>query len=224
MNILLSEKSWHDNLFDKLKNNKVNGEWIRIRNKSQFTEEKLNNLKIDKVFIPHWSYHISEKIFKKYECILFHITDLPFGRGGSPLQNLIKLGKKETKISAFRVDHGTDTGPIYIKKELKLDGTARSIFESASEIIYEMILEIIESNIQPKEQIGEPYYFKRRVPSQSKICGIDKLSDFYDHIRMLDCDGYPKAYFELDDFKIEFENAKIINNLEIKANVRIFKK
>ncbi len=25
----------------------------------------------------------------KFECVCFHMTDVPYGRGGSPLQNLI---------------------------------------------------------------------------------------------------------------------------------------
>ena len=30
-----------------------------------------------------------QEIHENYKCIIFHMTDLPFGRGGSPLQNLI---------------------------------------------------------------------------------------------------------------------------------------
>ena len=225
MKILLSEKSWHDELFTALQNNNKIGEWIRINSKDQFTETKLNEMEIDKIFIPHWSHFIDEKIFTKYECILFHMTDLPFGRGGSPLQNLIKLGKKETKISAIRVNNGIDTGPIYLKKKLNLDGTARKIFKRASTIIYEMILEILEKKITPVPQTGKPFYFNRRTPSQSNMKGIKNILDLYDHIRMLDCgDNYPKAYIEVEDFKIEFENANLTKKTELKANVRIFKK
>jgi len=36
---------------------------------------------------------ILKEIFENYEIILFHMTDLPYGRGGSPLQNLIVRGK-----------------------------------------------------------------------------------------------------------------------------------
>ena len=42
MKILLSEKSWHDELFTALQNNNKIGEWIRINSKDQFTETKLN--------------------------------------------------------------------------------------------------------------------------------------------------------------------------------------
>ena len=44
------------------------------------------------------------------------MTDLPFGRGGSPLQNLIVRGYKSTKLTAIKVQSGIDTGDIYLKK------------------------------------------------------------------------------------------------------------
>ena len=42
------------------------------------------------------------------------MTDLPFGRGGSPLQNLIVRGYKETMLSAIKCVGEVDAGPIYI--------------------------------------------------------------------------------------------------------------
>ena len=41
---------------------------------------------------------------------------------------------------------------------------------------------------------------------------------------MLDCEGYPKAYTEIDDFILEFDNAHMTDEKNITANVRIFKK
>ena len=45
------------------------------------------------------------------------MTDLPYGRGGSPLQNLILDNKQKTMISAFKMTERMDEGPIYIKKK-----------------------------------------------------------------------------------------------------------
>ena len=44
------------------------------------------------------------------------MTDLPYGRGGSPLQNLIANKIYDTKISAIRAEGGIDTGRIYLKE------------------------------------------------------------------------------------------------------------
>ena len=96
--------------------------------------------------------------------------------------------------------------------------------EQISNIIEEMILEILNKKPIPKPQIGTPTYFKRREPSQSSISGLSSLQELYDHIRMLDCEGYPKAYFEFENFIIEFDNATLKGDKNLKANVRIFKR
>jgi methionyl-tRNA formyltransferase len=152
------------------------------------------------------------------------MTDLPYGRGGSPLQNLIVLGKEKTKISALKVVKELDAGPIYLKKDLNLDGTAEEIFIRANSIIKLMIIEILEKNLEPKEQKGNVVHFKRRKPKDSNLVDLNELKDIYDHIRMLDADGYPKAFMENDYFKFEFSNASLKKGEEIKAEIKIIKK
>ena len=97
--IILSQKSWNKSLLEDL-SLKTDDNWVLISSKDDFNNENLKKINPDKIFIPHWSYIIPEFIFNSYECIVFHMTDLPYGRGGSPLQNLIFLGHKNTKISA----------------------------------------------------------------------------------------------------------------------------
>ena len=119
---------------------RTNHEWIYVENKDDFNLQILKEKKINRIFVPHWSYKIPESIYNKYEVILFHMTDLPFGRGGSPLQNLIKLGYNKTKVSAIRVTDGIDEGPIYLKRSLSLNGSAEQIFNRTSSIITNMII------------------------------------------------------------------------------------
>lgn len=222
--ILLTPKSWHDKLFDDIQAT-IKGEWIRITEKDEFTKEFLDIHKPDFIFIPHWSNIIPKDIYNSFNCVVFHMTDLPFGRGGSPLQNLISRGYKTTKITAIKVEQGLDTGDMYIKKTLGLEGTATEIFERSSSVIKEMICEIISQNIQPLPQFGEVTEFKRRKLEDSNINELHDLEKVYDHIRMLDCDGYPHAFVETANFKFEFINANFDENEEIIiANVRISKK
>lgn len=222
--IILSEKDWHYDLYENLKNKFQNDEWIFINSKTNFTIENLNKINPNKIFIPHWSYIIPSRIYTIYECIVFHMTDLPYGRGGSPLQNLIIRKHAATKISAIQVSSGVDTGDIYLKKDLSLNGTARDIFISATFIIEKMIIEIIQNNIFPIPQNGDIVEFKRRQPEEGDISSLNDLSTIYDYIRMLDCEGYPNAFIETDSIKIEFSNAEFLSNNNLTANVRIFKK
>ena len=223
-NIILSEKKWNEELVPLLAIQYKYSKWKLINNKSEFRFEVLEKLNVGKIFIPHWSYLIPKVIYEKYECIVFHMTDLPFGRGGSPLQNLILRGFTETKISALKVEEGLDTGPIYLKKKLTLEGTAEEIFRRSSQIIFKMILIILENNIKPIPQEGNPFVFKRRKPEESNISDVKEINQIFDYIRMLDCEGYPRAFIENEYIKFEFSKANLKSKNEIIANVRIFKK
>ena len=222
--IILSEKKWHDDLCYNLKKSLPSFNWIHLKNKEDFNLTHLRQINPDKIFIPHWSHIIHENIYSEFECILFHMTDLPFGRGGSPLQNLIIRGFNETKITALKVEKGLDTGPIYIKAELSLHGTAQEIFLNSSNVIQEMIIKIIQENIHPKNQLGSPIVFKRRKPSDGNIEVLKKIDEVYDYIRMLDADGYPNAFIEFGEFRLEFSRAKKESNKTLLADVRIIKK
>jgi len=222
--LLLSEKSWHNDMFHALAVS-LPGEWIRINRKEEFTEELLSRLQPDIIFIPHWSYIIPPAIFEKFECIVFHMTDLPFGRGGSPLQNLIVLGYKETVISALRVEEGLDTGDIYLKKKLSLHGTASDIFERSALVIKEMIEKIIKDKLLPVPQNGELVTFKRRGKQDGDISALVDMEKVYDYIRMLDCEGYPNAFIETPYFRFEFSHAVFSDtDKSLTANVRVIKK
>jgi methionyl-tRNA formyltransferase len=223
--IILSEKSWHLNLFEKLKLQFYDDEWILINSTDNFKVEYLNHYNPDRIFIPHWSYIIPKDIYEKFNCIVFHMTDLPYGRGGSPLQNLIRKGNKTTKISAIDVQEELDSGNVYLKKPLELNGTAKEIFLRANLVIEEMIGIIIKKNLVPKPQKGKITHFKRLKPKDGNIADLKDLNLVYDYIRMLDCEGYPNAFTETEKLKIEFFNANYDETTEnIIANVRIFKK
>ena len=135
--ILLTEKKWHDSLFESL-DQRDDEEWLRINEKGSFTKAFLDEWKPNKIFIPHWSHIIPSEVFDNFECIVFHMTDLPYGRGGSPLQNLIVRGHTETKVSAIRVNEGIDTGKVYMKRPLSLWGSAQEIFLRSTEVIHSM--------------------------------------------------------------------------------------
>lgn len=223
-NIILSSKKRNKSLLTFFEKEFPKVKWKLIDNRSEFTIEKLEKIKPNKIFIPHWSHIISKEIYESYECIVFHMTDLPYGRGGSPLQNLIVRDIENTKISALRVERGVDVGAIYLKRDLNLNGTAEEIFIRANSIIKEMIVAIIEQNIQPVKQEGETVLFKRRTPDMSDIKEVLTIRKLYDQIRMLDAEGYPRAFLETKHFRFEFDRASLKDNKTIVADVKIIQK
>ena len=222
--LIVSEKSWNKELDSYLQSTMPQYAFYLISQKEDFTVERIGSISPVKIFIPHWSYIIPSAFFERYECIVFHMTDLPYGRGGSPLQNLIVRGLTATKLSALRVEVGLDTGPVYLKMDLSLSGTAEEIFVRVNKLVGKMIVEIIQNNLQPVPQEGDPVVFKRRKPEQSDMSGLEKLEEIFDYIRMLDADGYPHAYIEKGEFRYEFTRASIKADGSIVADVKITKK
>lgn len=210
----------HNDLEDRLKNKY---QALLVHEKKELTVELLENIKPKYIFFLHWSFIIPEVIWKNYTCIVFHMTDLPFGRGGSPLQNLIVRGIENTKISALRVEEGLDTGAIFLKKDLNLNGSAEEVFLRTGKVMEEMIDEIIIHNIEPMPQKGEPTIFKRRKPEDGNISDLSSLQDVFDYIRMLDAEGYPNAFLETKYFRFEFSRASLKKD-KLLADVRIIKK
>ncbi len=206
--VIATSRKWFEDMAGNLSESTAN-EFKLIRNTSELTLENLKVINPRYVFFPHWSYIIPAVIYNSFECVIFHMTDVPFGRGGSPLQNLIARGIYETKISAMRCSAEIDAGPVYLKKPLSLHGSAEEIYLRASGIMKEMILAIIEKEISPNEQEGEATCFARRKPEDGNIAGLNALHKVFDYIRMLDADGYPNAFLETEYFRLEFRRATL---------------
>lgn len=207
--VICTHKTWNvENARRFQEENKKIHQVKIIEKKEDLQISDLEEFTPDFIFFPHWSYIIPQDIYENYLCIVFHMTDLPFGRGGSPLQNLIARGYEKTKISAIHVNAGLDTGDIYCKEELGLTGTADEIFKRASAIIFTtMIPEILKGSLKPQKQRGEAVTFRRRKPEQSKLDAEMDIKQLYDQIRMLDGEGYPKAYMELGEYQLQFSQA-----------------
>jgi methionyl-tRNA formyltransferase len=181
----------------------------RIRTPDALTFSSLNALKPRYVIFPHWSWKIPAEIFENFECIIFHMTDVPFGRGGSPLQNLIVRGFRDTKLAALRCVTEMDAGDVYMKQDLSLEGSAEQILRRAADLTGDMILAILRDNPVPVVQTGMVTTFRRRAPRDGDIAGLTELKQVYDHIRMLDAEGYPPAFLEIGDLRLEFGSAEL---------------
>lgn len=186
---------------------KLEARWLRERG-------------IDTIFFPHWSHRIPAEVYQHFECVIFHMTDLPYGRGGSPLQNLIVRGHADTQISALRCVEELDAGPIYLKRPLNLNGSAEEIYLRADAVIEGMIEELLREPREPIPQQGESTQFKRRRPEQGEWSAAADLNAVFDHIRMLDAEGYPPAFVDVGPFRLEFTRASRRTDAVL-ADVRI---
>lgn len=202
--VIATIRPWNLELFSRCTPN-LPGHWRLISSPEDLTPERLASINPRYVFFPHWSHKVPPEIFDRYECVCFHETDLPFGRGGSPLQNLIARGHTETMVTALRMVAELDAGPVYLKRPVPLCGLAEEIYLRVATIVFEMIAQIVRTEPVPVPQNGEGTVFTRRKPSESEITDqIPTLEKLFDHIRMLDAREYPHAFIELGGFRFEF--------------------
>jgi|TARA_B100001741_G_scaffold313616_1_gene320653 methionyl-tRNA formyltransferase len=222
MNIVIAcSKQWfnYDLISTKLDENSI----YVISEKDQLNANFLEKLDPRYIFFPHWNWIVPDNIFNMYECILFHTAPLPFGRGGSPIQNLIRLGYKSAPVCAIKMSEVIDGGPVYLRKEVALDGNISDIFTRINPVINEMILDICKNQIIPIPQEGEVFEFNRLQETDNELQQDYSISQLYDHIRMVDGLDYPKAHIFLGDKIIEFHSAELKEG-ELNAKVKITSK
>lgn len=204
--LVAGTRPWNRAIFDTSISS-FPGSWYYVETLDALREHL--SLNPQYIFFLHWSDYVPSDIYDAYECVVFHPSHLPCGRGGSPLQNLIAQGYTHTHVTAFRMVKEVDAGPIYLTRTLSLDGRAQDIFEREMLLAAGMIWRIISDEMEPQPQRGEIVKFKRRSPQQSEISAWANMEELYDHIRMLDAETYPHAYIDKNTYRIEFSDAKL---------------
>tara|TARA_X000000950_G_scaffold289404_1_gene412958 strand:+ start:23948 stop:24634 length:687 start_codon:yes stop_codon:yes gene_type:complete len=215
--LIATSKEWFD--LDKkiLKSNKVQF----IYKKKYLTKNNIDKFSPNIIFFPNWNWMIPKEIYENFICIVFHTSPLPYGRGGSPIQNLILKNYKKAPVCAIKVTKVLDAGPIYTKKIVSLNGSLSVILERINKAINHMIQKIILKNPIPHKQKGKINIFRRRNHSDNRIPKNINLNKIYDYIRMLDHKEYPNAYIHYGKFTLEFTEAKLSkNNLKVKCIIK----
>ena len=232
MYIFASKNNFVSNLlFDKL-SKRTNEDWLFVSNKEYLqphtigvsTPDTFQNKEIQKIFFFHWSFIVPKTIYNKYECINIHTSNLPDGKGGSPLQNQIIDNIMHSRVNALRMsDDGLDAGPVYCSKNVTLQGNLNDIWLMLSKITYDLINTIIANNITPIPQVknSDCKIYKRRRDNKIPFESNDILR-IYDFIRMLDSEEYPNPFIKIGNYKLEFNRATF-NGEKIHSDVIIRK-
>ena len=105
---------------------------------------------------------------------------------------------------------------------MSLYGNAEEIFLWADALIEQMIQRIVCESPEPKPQQGEAVLLGCRKPAQSNLanCSPGDLDACYNQIRMLDSEGYPHAFMEINGMRLEFRRVSRRSD-GLHADVRI---
>lgn len=130
--------------------------------------------------------------------IVVHASDLPRGKGFSPLSWQIMNGENEIVLTMFEINEKVDAGPYYMKRYLCFDGTElldELRRKMASEIISMCIKYATEGDtLKPIEQNGEETFYRKLTPEDNKLDINDTLAKQFDKLRVTDNERYP-AWF-----------------------------
>ncbi len=216
--LLITKKKWNTKNFKTLNR--------KVIFKNKIDKKFIKKIKPKIIFFLHWSKKIHRNVYSKNLCIQFHCSNLPKFRGGSPVQNQILRGIKKTRLTAFKINEKIDAGEICLKKNLSLHGNANIIYERIEKTAINMINIIVKKkNLKFTKQKGKVKYYKRRKKEESNLLSTNHLAlkNVYDFIRMLDATDYPRAFLNLQKYKIFFKNAKFYKN-KINGEFKIIKK
>lgn len=195
---------------------------FEIKRKEELTIEKLKKCKPRYIFFPHWNWKVENEILEEFECIAFHTAPLPYGRGGSPIQNLIIRGFNHSPVCSLRMTEELDSGPIYTMEDISLDGSIKDIFERVAVCVEKAILKIVKYNPEPISQKGVVKIFKRLNKKDNELKKDNSINQIYDQIRMVDGEGYQKAFINFGNYKIEFSEAEL-RNKTLTSKIKLFK-
>lgn len=143
--------------------------------------------------------------------LVVHESDLPKGKGFSPMAWQILDNKKEIIFTLLEASSNFDSGRIWLQSNLQLDGHElcdewRDLQGKKTQEICLSFLKEYE-NLTPKEQIGTESFFRRRTSKDSEIDTRKSINELFPILRVVDNERYP-AYFVKDGVKYKIKIEK----------------
>ncbi len=142
--------------------------------------------------------------------LVVHGSELPKGRGWSPLTWQILEGKNKIPMTLFEATEEIDAGDIYMQEYLKFKGHELNseMKEAQGKKIIEMILKFLKKFPKGKKQKGKATFYKKRGPKDSELDINKSLKDLFPLLRVVDNERYP-AFFKIKGKKYKLKIEKI---------------
>tara|TARA_B110000091_G_scaffold22364_1_gene21126 strand:- start:1597 stop:2235 length:639 start_codon:yes stop_codon:yes gene_type:complete len=144
--------------------------------------------------------------------LVIHESDLPKGRGMSPLTWQILEGKSDIPVTLLEASEELDAGVIYGQKVMELNGSelVDELRDLQFKVTKNLIIDFLDnySNIQGVSQDGTPTFYRARNINDSKLDISKSIEEQFNLFRISDNIRYP-AWFEKNGFKYKLEINKI---------------
>ena len=185
------EKSWFLPYAEKLKTN---------LEKKKMNVSLIHNQKQAKAggisFLLSCSKIVGKEFLEKFDHnIVVHASDLPKGKGFTPLKWQILEGKNEIVLTLFEAVEQVDAGPYYMKECITFDGT--ELLDELQNVMGEQIIDMCERYaIEPERfcanrQRGEESFYARLSEADDKIDIGRTIREQFQHFRIADNERFP---------------------------------
>lgn len=133
--------------------------------------------------------------------LVVHASHLPKGRGFSPLVWQILEGLNDIPVRLIEALDDVDSGAIRMAETLRFQGHElnEEMRARLGEISVDMCIRFVREpqRYPPVEQVGEPSWYERRRPRDSRLDTGRTLADQFPLLRVVDNERYP-AFFDLN--------------------------
>jgi len=155
----------------------------------------------------------NKRLMQHRNNLVVHASDLPRGRGWSPLTWQILEGADTIPVTLFEAADEVDSGPIYLQEHISFDGSelVDDLRKEQARATINLCLTFVKEYPavlnRAKDQVGTPTHYSRRFPEDSKIDLDRSIREQINLLRVVDNERYP-AWFEIAGIKISLNVSK----------------
>ena len=172
----------------KLKNKKI---------KIHYNFQKIKNY--DYVFVLGYTKILPKSFIERNKLVMIiHESNLPKGKGLSPLQWQILLNKNIIKINLLKLEAEVDSGNIILTNDLKLNGSELydEIRKKQAEATFQLIDKFLNQKINRfKKQKGMETFFRKRTAVDSRVDIKQSLKKSFNLLRICNNEKWPAFFY-----------------------------
>ena len=152
----------------------------------------------------------------QYGCINVHASLLPRWRGAAPINAAILAGDEETGVTIMKMDVGLDTGPMFVKKSIRLnpDDTAGSVLAALStlgaDLLNETLPDIISGKLTAEPQPAEGATYAPMLKKEDGLLDFTHSAIELER-RVRAMNPWPGAWFEWNGSPLKVGRASIVS-------------
>jgi methionyl-tRNA formyltransferase len=146
---------------------------------------------------------LKKDVLDKYKSVIVaHPSDLPKGKGWSPLAWQILEGKNQIVVSLIEAAESVDSGNIYFQEVINLNGYELNdeIKEIQFNVTLSLVIKYVESfPMEGIKQIGVETFYPKFLKENNRLDINKSIHDQFNLFRIVDNENYP-AFFEIDGY------------------------